>query len=126
MINRKFEISRSSGKIFSDTVDHWAKDEIDIAFTNNVCVGNSEYSFEPDRHITRQEATKMLANYMQLIDKNHDKIMRYSDYLNIAHWAIDEFEAIAERGYIIGTPEGMLVPQGNLSRAEAIVILSRI
>ena len=84
------------------------------------------YSFEPDRHITRQEATKMLANYMQLIDKNHDKIMRYSDYLNIAHWAIDEFEAIVERGYIIGTPEGMLVPQGNLSRAEAIVILSRI
>lgn len=126
MINRKFEISRSSGKIFSDTVDHWAKDEIDIAFTNNVCVGTSDYSFEPDRHITRQEAVKMLANYMKLSDKNHDKISRYSDYSNIVHWAINEFEAIVERGYIIGTPEGMLMPKGNLSRAEAIVILSRI
>ncbi len=126
MINRKFEISRSSGKIFFDTVDHWAKDEIDIAFTNNVCVGTSDYIFEPDRHITRQEAVKMLANYMKLSDKNHDKISRYSDYSNIVHWAIDEFEAIVERGYIIGTPEGMLMPKGNLSRAEAIVILSRI
>ena len=126
MINRKFGLSISSGKIFADTVDHWAKDEIDIAFTNNVCVGTSDYSFEPDRHITRQEAVKMLANYMKLSDKNHDKISRYSDYSNIVHWAINEFEAIVERGYIIGTPEGMLMPKGNLSRAEAIVILSRI
>ena len=68
----------------------------------------------------------MLANYMKLSDKNHDKISIYSDYSNIVHWAINEFEAIVERGYIIGTPEGMLMPKGNLSRAEAIVILSRI
>ena len=119
MINRKFEISRSSGKIFSDTVDHWAKDEIDIAFTNNVCVGTSDYSFEPDRHITRQEAVKMLANYMKLSDKNHDKISRYSDYSNIVHWAINEFEAIVERGYIIGTPEGMLMPKGEFIKSRS-------
>ena len=56
----------------------------------------------------------------------NDKISRYSDYSNIDQWAINEFEAIVERGYIIGTPEGMLMPKGNLSRAEAIVILSRI
>ena len=126
MINRKFEISRSSGKIFSDTVDHWAKDEIDIAFTNNVCVGTSDYSFEPDRHITRQEAVKMLANYMKLSDKNHDKISRYSDYSNIVHWAINEFEAIIERGYIKGDDLGMLSPRANMTRAEAVVMLGRI
>ena len=126
MINRKFEISRSSGKIFSDTVDHWAKDEIDIAFTNNVCVGTSDYSFEPDRHITRQEAVKMLANYMKLSDKNHDKISRYSDYSNIVHWAINEFEAVIERGYIKGDDLGMLSPTANMTRAEAIVMLGRI
>ena len=58
--------------------------------------------------------------------KNHDKIKLYSDYLDIDNWAIDEFEAIVVNGYIKGTTEKLLLPKGNLSRAEALVILSRI
>ena len=83
-------------------------------------------NFEPEKPITRQEAAKMIANYLKISDTNHDKIVKFPDYNQVANWAINEFEAIVERGYIIGTPEGMLMPKGNLSRAEAIVILSRI
>lgn len=126
MINRKFELETYSEKVFADTVDHWAKDEIDIAFTNGVCIGKSEYSFEPDSYITRQEAAKMIANYMNLIDKNHDKVSLFADYIDIDDWAIDEFEAVIKKGYIIGTPEKMLLPKGDISRAETITILSRI
>ncbi len=35
---------------------------------------------------------KMLANYMKLEDKNHDKIKRFSDYNEISDWARDAFE----------------------------------
>lgn len=126
MINRKFKLNIYNGKVFADTVDHWAKDEIDIAFANGVCIGRSEYEFSPDDYITRQESAKMLANYMKLTDKNHDKIKLYLDYLDINNWAIDEFEAIVENGYIKGTPEELLLPNKNLSRAESVVILSRI
>ncbi len=126
MINKKFDLKTYSGKVFADTVDHWAKDEIDIAFTNGVCIGKSEYSFEPDSYITRQEAAKMIANYMNLGDKNHDKVNLFVDYIDIDGWARDEFEAVIKYGYIIGTPEKMLLPKGNISRSETITILSRI
>lgn len=41
------------------------KDEIDIAVTNGVAQGVSNILFEPERYVTRQEAAKMLANYMK-------------------------------------------------------------
>ena len=126
MINRKFEISRSSGKIFSDTVDHWAKDEIDIAVTNGVAQGVSSTLFEPDRYVTRQEAAKMLSNYMKLDDTNHDKIKKFSDYNQIAEWAKDALEGNVEKGYIQGTDGEILAPKDNMTRAEVVTLLSRV
>lgn len=126
IINRVFELTQKSGIVFSDTSSHWAKDEIDIAVTAKVAVGTEEGKFEPNRTITRQEATKMIANYMKISDTNHDKMKTYPDYNQVADWAKNELEAVIERGYIKGTPEGTLSPLKQLSRAEAVVVLSRI
>ena len=50
MINRKFKLNIYNGKVFADTVDHWAKDEIDIAFANGVCgINSTEIAFAPKR-----------------------------------------------------------------------------
>ena len=126
IFNKVFGLTNKSGIVFDDTKDNWAKDEIDIAVTNGVAQGVSNILFEPERYVTRQEAAKMLANYMKLDDKNHDKIKQFSDYNQKAEWAKDALEGNVEKGYIQGTSEGILAPKNNITRAEAVTLLSRV
>ena len=126
IFNKVFGLTKKSGIVFDDTKDNWAKDEIDIAVTNGVAQGVSSTLFEPDRYVTRQEAAKMLSNYMKLDDTNHDKIKKFSDYNQIAEWAKDALEGNVEKGYIKGTDAGMLAPKDNMTRAEVVTLLSRV
>lgn len=126
IFNRVFGLTEKSGIVFDDTKDNWAKDEIDIAVTNGVAQGVEDNKFEPEQYITREAAAKMLANYMKIEDKNHDKINKFSDYNQISDWARDAFEGNLEKGYIQGTDEGKLAPKSNITRAEVVTILSRV
>ena len=126
IFNRVFGLTEKSGIVFDDTKDNWAKDEIDIAVTNGVAQGVGDNKFEPEQYITREAAAKMLANYMNIEDKNHDKINKFSDYNQISDWARDSFEGNLEKGYIQGTDEGKLAPKSNITRAEVVTILSRV
>ena len=126
IFNKVFGLTNKSGIVFDDTKDNWAKDEIDIAVTNGVAQGVSNILFEPERYVTRQEAAKMLANYMKIEDKNHDKIKRFPDYNEISDWARDAFEGNFEKGYIQGTDEGKLAPKNNITRAEVVTLLGRV
>ena len=126
IFNRVLGLTEKSGIVFDDTKDNWAKDEIDIAVTNGVAQGIGANKFEPEEYITREAAVKMLANYMKIEDKNHDKIKRFPDYNEISDWARDAFEGNFEKGYIKGTDEGKLAPKNNITRAEVVTILSRV
>ena len=126
IFNKVFGLTNKSGIVFDDTKDNWAKDEIDIAVTNGVAQGIGANKFEPEEYITRGAAVKMLANYMKIEDKNHDKIKRFTDYNEISDWARDAFEGNFENGYIKGTDEGKLAPRNNITRAEVVTLLSRV
>ena len=127
VINRMFGLTMTSAVTFSDVPDgYWAKNEIDIAVTNGVAQGDGMGNFEPEKPITRQEAAKMIANYLKISDTNHDKIAKFPDYNQVANWAKNELEAVIERGYIKGDDLGMLSPRANMTRAEAVVMLGRI
>lgn len=126
VINRMFGLTTTSGVTFTDVPNsYWAKNEIDIAVTNGVANGYGNGKFEPEKPITRQEAIKMIANYLKISDTNHDKIATFPDYDQIADWAKNEIEVAVEKGYIKGN-NGMILPKANMSRAEAVAMLSRI
>lgn len=126
VFNKVFGLTKTSGKVFSDTVNHWAKNEIDIAVTNGVANGMSKEIFAPDKLITREEAAKMLANYKGIADSNHDKSRQFNDYNEISDWAKDSVEGAIEYGYINGMGNGTLAPKNPMKRAEVVVMLSRI
>lgn len=126
-LNKVFGLTTKSGKIFNDTTNHWAKDEIDIAVTNGVCQGTSATTFEPDAPITREAAAKMIANYKKIIDTHNDKINGYNDGKQVSSWAIKEVEAILEAGYMNGYSDtNTFKPKNNITRAEAVVTLGRV
>ena len=127
ILNKVFGLTTKSGKVFDDTVWHWAKDEIDIAVTNGVCQGTSDTTFEPNAPITREQAAKMIANYKKISDMHHNKINGYNDGSQTANWAINEVEAILEAGYMNGYSDtNTFKPKNNITRAEAVVTLGRV
>ncbi|CEQ18317.1 S-layer homology domain-containing protein [Paraclostridium sordellii] len=126
IFNKYFGLSKTSGKVFNDTKTHWAKIEIDIAVTNGVANGVSLTEFQPDEPITREQAAKMISNYKKLDDTNHDKVAKYKDMNQVSNWALNSVEGIIELGYMNGYEDNTFRPKNNITRAEAVVTLSRI
>lgn len=127
IFNTVFGLTNASGKVFNDTVNHWAKTAIDIAVTNGVCNGMSATEFAPDQPITREQASKMIANYKRITDTHHNRVKGYKDGVNTSNWAINEVEAILEAGYMNGYSEdNTFRPQNNITRAEAVSTLTRV
>ncbi|CEN79757.1 S-layer homology domain-containing protein [Paraclostridium sordellii] len=126
IVNKYFGLTKKSGKVFNDTAYHWAKDEIDIAVTNGVCKGMSNEEFSPDKPITREQASLMISNYKKIADNNYNKINRFTDKLEVSDWAKSGVEGILKNGYMNGYPDNTFKPQSNITRAEAVVTLSRV
>ena len=122
--NNYFNLQNKTGKVFDDTLNHWAKDAIDIAFSNGICQGTSKTTFEPDKPITREEMCVMIANYLNISDKNHDKLNKFID--KASSWAEDSVEAILENKIMRGYEDNSFKPQKYSTRAEVVSSLDHI
>lgn len=126
ILNRAFNLNQSSGVVFNDTKNHWAKYEIDIAVTNKVCNGKSSTEFKPNDYITREEAAVMIANYKKINDSNFDKLSKHKDADKVSTWAKKSVEGILEKSYMKGYSDNTFRPKDKITRAEAVVTFSRI
>lgn len=126
ILNKVFGLTKQSGITFNDSKNHWAKNEIDIAVTNGIANGISSIEFKPNDFITREQAATMVSNYMKLYDSNHDKINQYIDSSAISNWAKDSVEGVIEKGYMNGYKDNTFRAKYNMTRAEAISVLSRV
>lgn len=64
-------------------------------------------------------------NKRLISEEKENKNMRFKDVPE-THWAYKAIEAIAERGVVNGYENGTFIPEGNVTRAEIAVILSRL
>ncbi|MFI3210080.1 MAG: S-layer homology domain-containing protein [Peptostreptococcaceae bacterium] len=126
IFNKFFGLTNTSGKVFSDTTNHWAKDSIDIAVTNGITNGLSATMFGPNDPLTREQAATMISNYLKLADTNHNTISAFKDVASISSWAKDSVEGIVENGYMGGYSDSTFKPTNNITRAEAVVTLNRL
>jgi len=126
VFNKVFQLTKTNNNVFSDTKNHWAKNEIDIAVTNGVCQGTSSTTFEPDAPITREQAATMISNYKKLADNDLDKLTKYKDANNVSSWAKSSVEGVIESGYMNGYTDNTFKPKNNITRAEAVVTMTRI
>lgn len=125
ILNKYFGLTKTSGKVFTDTKNHWSKVEVDIAVTNGVATGTTDTTFSPNAKLTREQACVMIANYLDIADKNTNKLNAYKDAKNVSSWAKTSIEGMLEKGYIYGT-NGKINAKSNITRAEAVATLNRI
>ncbi|WP_158602432.1 S-layer homology domain-containing protein [Cohnella endophytica] len=111
-------------KTFADTKSHWARNEINDLASRLVIQGITDETFAPDRTISRAELTAVLVRALGLHEGKEGARIRFAD-VGDHDWFRDDVVTAASYGLIEGYPNGTFRPNAKVSRAEAMVLLSR-
>ena len=123
LIVKGFNLTKSEGKSFIDTTDHWAKEVIATANAAGIVSGYSNTAFGPDDPITREQMTVMIVKAAQLSAGVSGKTFADSD--SISEWAREAVNIATSNKIINGYLDNTFRPKGNTTRAEAVVALSQ-
>lgn len=88
--------------------------------------GYEDNSIRPNGNLTREEAAKIISSIKYGYDENLDKTNNFKDKNDVSSWASGYVENAIESGYIKGDNNSKLNPKSNITRAEAVSMLSRV
>ncbi len=127
VVNKIFGYTQEGIEEFTDVdKDDWFYKDICIAVKEGYIKGRSEQLFAPNDKITRQEAAMILTNIMNNKDENLDKLNTFKDGHKTSNWAMSSMEGAIESGYIKGYDDKTIRPNKEMTRAEAISMLTRV
>lgn len=109
---------------FSDTKEHLYEQFIDEASTKKIINGNPDGTFAPDREVTRAEFATMLTRALGL-EKSATSQNVFKDVPEKA-WYRDAVMINYEYEFIKGYSDGSFRPEQNITREEAMVMISRV
>ncbi|MBN2057478.1 MAG: S-layer homology domain-containing protein [Candidatus Saganbacteria bacterium] len=110
-------------KSFADVPnDHWAARPIAIMAMENMVSGYPDSTFRPEGGITRAE---MCALLMKIRGGSGVKQPTIFDDVFKSNWASGYISGAVEAGLVNGYPDGTFKPNGKITRAEGVIIISR-
>ena len=127
VINKVFGFHEKEGIGFKDVSEEsWYYDEISQAKYIGYVNGDNQGYFHPDRYTTRQEAAAIIARIHDLGEDTTEDELNFSDKSNISDWAVNNVKAVVQKGYIKGYSDNTFKSQNNITRSEAVVLISRV
>lgn len=106
----------------TDVTGHWVEDSVNELIDQGILHGYPDGSFRPDQSITRAELAKTLAVAYGFTGAGGKD--QFTD--TKGHWAEGYIEALAEAKIITGYPDGSFKPEAPVTRAEMVVMLTRL
>ncbi len=106
---------------FSDTVGHWAHDQIAYCAENGIVEGRDDGTFDPAASIKRDEVAAMLD---RAFDAAEVKGVTFKDVTE--GWYVEEVLSAAGKGLFVGYPEGTFCPENAITRQDAMIVISRL
>lgn len=148
IVNRAFGIDstivdKSMNTEFADVkAENWYYADVKAAARAGYINGYEDGTFRPDQPITRQEAAKIIAKLYDICNDSKEDTEKtqvdingvlvhldtkttFSDDSDIAVWADESVQLLTDKGVIKGYAGNVFKPNNNITRAEAIVMLSR-
>ncbi len=126
-IRTALKLDLVEGNSFTDTSNHWAKNEIHTVVENSI-IDKAEYGdkYSPNTNITRIEMAKMVVRAMGLEDKAGNRAGEKTDFGD------DRDIKSSDKGYVLlaskngiinGYPDKTFKPNGQATRAEASTMI---
>lgn len=113
--------------VFTDCdIKQWYYPYVVIGYQSNIVKGISEFVFGVGNHITRQDLS-VLINRCLMANKVYLESgeTKFADNDDVAEYAISAIGALSENGIINGYEDNRFLPNGNITRAEAAVMIYR-
>jgi len=109
----------------------WYAASLAIAAREGLVQGDASGDFHPDAPVTRQEAAALMVRGLRwagiAADPGASDVLdTFADAHRIAPWARSSVADAVSAGLLQGDPAGRLRPQGDITRAEAAVMLVRL
>ncbi|MBD3917358.1 S-layer homology domain-containing protein [Paenibacillus sp. PR3] len=120
-VNKAIAASNNDNQSFSDISNHWGSSFIHKAVKLGIITGYENHTFRPNSPVTRAEFTAMIARAFALTP---DASASFND--TGSSWAAGYIGVLANKGAITGYSDGSFKPNAPISRAEMVVIISRI
>ena len=108
---------------FADTVNHWAKADIDFVTSRGLLAGTGVTTFTPDGTMTRGMFVVALGR-LAGIDPAAYPSSRFSDVAATDYYA-PYVEWAASKGIVTGTSETTFAPDATITREQMAVIMQR-
>gem|GEM_PF-3245208 len=122
------EVESSAEELnFSDAVEIpvWAKNIIATSLEKDIVRGYPDGTFRPEQIITRAELSALVARAMKW-ESNAGATLPFKDRESIPTWATSYVHSAYTNDLIEGRSNGLFVPNGVATRAEATVIMLRL
>lgn len=110
----------NASEYFTDVNDAWYTPYINAAFANKIVSGKGDGIFDPNGSLTRAEAATMIVKAMDYkpTEKNDVKFEDISD-----EWYTDYIKTAYENGIVSGKSATQFDPNGQVTRAELVMML---
>lgn len=111
-----------NGNAFADVnTDDWYDVAVSTVAAAGIVNGYDDGTFRADRNITRAEFAAIVSRFTRIDAQGESN---FTDVFG--HWANDEIANATKTGWINGYEDSTFRPEGDITRAEAIVIINRI
>lgn len=120
---------------FSDVHgDQWFAKALGAVVNNDLIKGYADGTFRPNNSVSRQELAVLLARTLVSISGDQyqleeddviEELSIFADSSDIDSWASNEVAIAVKAGIISGYPDGNFLPQGEVNRAQGVVMLKR-
>ena len=107
---------------FADvSADDWYNVAVSTMSDMGIVFGRTDYQFDPDAYITRAEFAAIAARFDSESYSGDDLFTDIE-----GHWAENQINRAAEKGWITGYPDGTFDPNRYITRAEAVTMINRV
>ncbi len=112
-----------SSTTFSDTVDHWARAEIEAARINGLVEGTGEGKYEPEKELTREQMAVLLDRVLNM--DSQAAAVFFDVTQSTSPWSYEAINRIAAAGILQGYPDGGFYPKESINRGQMAVLMDR-
>ncbi len=108
---------------FSDVQgDEWYANAVGYMVSLGVISGYPDGTFGGDKPITRGEFAVLASRFEELEEGDYNQFVDVSD----GYWAKDYVNSVANKGWMIGYPDGRFKPEHYITRAEVVTLTNRM
>ena len=126
-------VNKTMGFTTSETSINYSDVSQTDWFYQDVLIGNSygyikgfpDNSFKPNEFITREQAAVVLSRVLKMETNELINGNQFSDASQIGTWSIPSINILIKEGIMKGYSDNTFKPSGEVTRAEAAVLLNR-